>query len=80
MVKKKIDVKLKANRFTYDPDVLSEFTPVAIQARLFCGPGLGVVYMQLTPRGVEELYEFLERVLVSRYDDREKEALGNDGG
>lgn len=61
--KQRIDVKLRSNRFTYDPATLSEYTPVALQSRLFCGPGLGVVYMQLTPGALMSLYDFLDDVL-----------------
>lgn len=76
MKKKRIDVKMDYNRFTYDPDCLGPYMPVAIQAKRLCGVKGGVVFMRLTPRAVEELYVFLERVLYHRFNDRMLEAGG----
>lgn len=79
MRRKKIDVKLRFNRFTYDPGSLSEILPVALQARDACGIRNGIVFMKLTPEGVLDLYQFLEEVLVCRFDDRVLEAGGAHG-
>lgn len=79
MKKERIDVKMHSNRFTYDPEKLGEYVPVAIQARRFCGVKDNVVYIQLPPRAVEELYAFLERVLYRRFDDRMQYSGGVDG-
>lgn len=72
---KKLDVKLEGNRFTYDPETLDDFHPVALQARMFCGPSDGVVFMKLTPGAIEELYRFLEQVIRDRFDGRLERAV-----
>jgi hypothetical protein len=61
--KKRIDVKLGFNRFTYDPEALTKFTPVALQARGFCGVRDRVVFMTLGVPQIRELHEFLGSVL-----------------
>lgn len=78
MRRKRIDVKLPMNRFTYDPVVLGEIAPVSVQARAACGYRQGVAFMKLTPESVLDLYHFLEDVLCSRFDDRVEEEVGSE--
>lgn len=78
MRRKKLDVKLGACRFTYDPDSLGDFLPVALQSKGPCGSMEGRVFMKLTPGAIIELYEFLERVLCSGFDDRVEADAGSE--
>lgn len=78
MRRKRIDVKLPNNRFTYDRDALGEFLPVALQAREACGIRRGIVFMKMTHGQVTALYHFLEEVLCSRFDDRVEAEAGSE--
>jgi hypothetical protein len=62
MKKKRIDVKLSASRFTYDPEVLGEGLPVALQSRCGWGAKDGVAYMMLSVSECDELRLFLLEV------------------
>ncbi len=77
MKKKRIDIKSPCLRCTYDPEVLGEPRPVAIQARWMWGFHGDIAYLRLTALQIEQLYEFLELVMFSRHNDRMLEARGS---
>jgi len=63
MEKRRIDVKLPLNRFTWDRVSMDVHCPVAIQARGLCGSRDDVHFMQLSVPVAGELCSFLAEVL-----------------